>query len=184
MERIRRPFNDDLYGHHSLPERYEKRVEFAATPFGQIMQEIRFFVPGWESVLAKCESPIEKMMCRLLHRALDAIPNGGIYNLDDLLEIAEKSPRSSVIVAYAQQKIGRCRADFLIACYDKKEGRPRLFVIECDGKEFHQDVMADRQRDAFFLGLGIGVLRFTGAEINEGAPDLGARVAIAVAMGA
>jgi hypothetical protein len=44
-------------------------------------------------------------------------------------------------------------------------------AIECDGKEFHQDVEADRRRQAIIESHGWTVYRFTGRQCCETQPD-------------
>lgn len=168
------PYNDDLWGHHSLHDRLEARREWAKSPMGKLFRHVK--MQDWACVLAKCESPIEKLMCEQFKDALGAIPNGGNYDADEVAAIAEKSPHPITIVAYAQQKISRYRVDFLLACCDKAKSVQCIIVIECDGREFHQDAFADAERDAFMRACGIYVLRFSGSDIYVGAPDLALRV--------
>mgnify|MGYP006416516529 FL=1 len=59
----------------------------------------------------------------------------------------------------SQKQIGPYRTDI----YLEMEGLK--IVIECDGKEYHQDKSKDDERDKYLLDRGFIVLRFTGSEI-------------------
>lgn len=60
-------------------------------------------------------------------------------------------------------------ADFSIHVVDWKTNKETVFIIECDGHDFHektkQQVMRDKERDREFIKNGYVVIRFTGAEI-------------------
>jgi len=60
-----------------------------------------------------------------------------------------------------QHKIGPYRADIFI------ESKYRKIVIECDGKEFHQDKKREEKRDRYLESKGYLVLHFTGSEIFQ-----------------
>lgn len=63
------------------------------------------------------------------------------------------------VVMYPQFPIGRVFVDF---------ANPVAKVaIECDGKQFHQDVRKDIERDRLLEAQGWRVYRITGAECNE-----------------
>jgi hypothetical protein len=67
------------------------------------------------------------------------------------------------LVMYPQYPVAGFFVDF---------GNPIAKVaIECDGKEFHQDVEADRRRQAIIESHGWTVYRFTGRQCNEPQPD-------------
>ena len=58
-----------------------------------------------------------------------------------------------------QYKIGKFRADF----YDPNKN----LVIECDGKEFHKDKLADIKRDDFLFSKGFKIIRLDGSIIHK-----------------
>lgn len=76
----------------------------------------------------------------------------------------------------AQVLIGRFRVDFVLNVFHVKGvqtvnyDNPIKFIIECDGKEFHDkhegQVKRDRERDRTLTAKGYRVLRFTGQEIT------------------
>lgn len=90
---------------------------------------------------AGCESPIERTMVVILHRAL--VPGTQI-----------------ILQAGIQTRCGDFRLDMLV-----RQGN-RQIGIECDGQDFH-DVERDRWRDALILATGRveSLFRFTGSEI-------------------
>ena len=66
----------------------------------------------------------------------------------------------------------RCyRVDFLIPVWYKNRDEGKLFVIECDGHEFHQktkeQVERDNQRTRALQRAGYIVMRFSGSEIYK-----------------
>lgn len=120
-----------------------------------------------------CESPIEATMCGPLifadYVGFEAAPALACLSTDG------RAPPSDVYVI-PQFAFVRCRADFAVVgvC-----GPNRKFVLlECDGKEFHQDRQKDDARDAFFESHGIDVVRATGAEIYDEPFAVAARVAL------
>lgn len=63
-----------------------------------------------------------------------------------------------------QRPIGKYRADIYIEMDGKK------IVVECDGKEYHsskEQRERDSVRDSYMRGIGIDVIRFTGAQISR-----------------
>lgn len=67
------------------------------------------------------------------------------------------------LVMYPQYPVAGFFVDF---------GNPVAKVaIECDGKEFHLDVEADRRRQSIIEAEGWTVYRFTGRQCNEMQPD-------------
>lgn len=86
------------------------------------------------------ESPIEKMFREALE---EKIPNGWSFR--------------------QEFEMGFYRVDFIIEC-----GRSML-IVECDGHEWHdrtkEQAKNDRNRDRFFLWMGVPVVRFTGSEL-------------------
>lgn len=67
--------------------------------------------------------------------------------------------RTADVVMYPQYPVGKVFVDF---------ANPVAKVaIECDGKEFHQDVRKDIERDRLLESLGWRVYRITGADCNQ-----------------
>jgi len=102
------------------------------------------------TVAGKYESPIEERM------------GGALYGaFKDLL-----ADDKTLIVP--QAKIGPYRADLAIRLNHNLTGL-RGIIVECDGREFHQDIARDRRRDAELRKRAFIVLRFTGSEIHKSA---------------
>lgn len=55
-----------------------------------------------------------------------------------------------------QVNIGPYRVDFLLK---------NIIIIECDGKDYHNDLVRERNRDDYLKDAGYTVVHFTGAEI-------------------
>lgn len=117
------------------------------------------FQSNLEESLIGCESPIEQ----LLAIELEDI---GIEKMIDY------NPYVDVITIEKQKEIiakgNKYRVDFLIPVYyTNQEGI--VFVIECDGHEFHQktkkQVEQDNKRQRDLQEEGYEVIRFSGTEI-------------------
>ena len=112
--------------------------------------------------LIDCESPIEQS----LSMGFEIY----IYNpyIKDLTVIKQKD-----IIANGK----KYRADFLIVVnYKRKNGvEPKLFVIECDGYEWHQkskqQVEKDNIRTRDLQKSGYEVIKFSGTEIYHRCDD-------------
>lgn len=111
-----------------------------------------------------CESPIERNMlaalltgdwpmCRSPHPAVHAAKN---YD--------EPFPDNEVVIV-PQMALLRFRIDLGLVV-KLPGGAPRMLGIECDGKQFHQDVERDRQRYAYFNALGIRMFSISGRVAN------------------
>ena len=95
---------------------------------------------------ARCESPIEEILCGALVIARHLCQRiGRPFDFEQ------------------QAKVGKYRVDFLCDA-----GRIK-FAVECDGHDFHEktrkQAARDRARDRFLAIEGIHTLRFTGSEI-------------------
>lgn len=82
--------------------------------------------------------------------------------------IKTDSPIESIMVGVLQYfklrpktqvKIGKYRVDILL------ETKYKNIIIECDGKEFHQDLKREEARDKYLRDKGYTVLHFTGSRI-------------------
>lgn len=73
------------------------------------------------------------------------------------------APDSDILII-PQMKFMRFRADFGIVC--QAGDARKIFFVECDGNEFHQDVAHDLERDRYLKALGVTLIRLTGSEIN------------------
>ena len=114
----------------------------------------------WNVIYEGCESPIERLMCLGIHGYLGY--DAGVGRFQGRSSIPDR--RAGALV-YGQHWIGRYRADFLVVGFLRGE-EPVKIVVECDGKEFH-DNHRDRLRDRVMGDLGFEVVRFTGFEINR-----------------
>jgi very-short-patch-repair endonuclease len=114
----------------------------------------------WE----RCESPIEQTLCVTLFASFGFSAIEGDFSSDRLAELVSDKPTAFL---FAQQWIAGYRADFLLVVADH-EGCV-LFVIECDGSQFHStdDQRAyDARRDAALRQAGCRkVFRFSGSDI-------------------
>lgn len=139
------------------------------------------FATDMEGVLARAESPIEKMMgAALLYRLsnrrhyLVSRALGPLTVHKSTIYLASRTLGPGVHLTQ-QAEVGPFRADFMLTWVN--EGYPpdhepleRVdLVIECDGHDFHErtpeQAERDRSRDRWMLAEGFTVIRFTGAEI-------------------
>jgi hypothetical protein len=114
---------------------------------------------------ALCESPIERnILAALLTGAWPTCLTGHpvVHNAKNY---SEELPRCAVVIV-PQMALLRYRLDIGILAI-AANGAPTMFGVECDGKQFHQDYEKDRQRDAYFAGLGVNVTRVSGRIANE-----------------
>jgi very-short-patch-repair endonuclease len=136
-----------------------------------------------------CESPIERLLvngfleCRRRGLGQVRFVTGG--RLDDHLKAildgsAERAGyRGLWLHIFPQARFGRYRVDFLVVAAGNvapigEDSRidHRIIVVECDGKEFHQDEHRERVRNGFFVHeCGFTVLHFTGAELWRNATN-------------
>jgi very-short-patch-repair endonuclease len=101
---------------------------------------------SFERALAVCESPIEKLLLPwILCQEYSFFRHMPLVLLPGESEILP--PRSLALVP--QLPIGKYRVDFALAA--SRGGPIRFVIIECDGKEYHEDVHRDIKRDARLL---------------------------------
>lgn len=154
-----------------------------------------------ESVLAACESPIERIMaaalflarwpatdCRDLSRGRTGFthPLWCASDLEALLDAVDKSPAAGprlgkdYLAIAPQQRVLSYRVDFLVVMRSDESGH-HTAVVECDGHDFHErtkkQARRDKLRDREMQGLGHAVLRFTGSEIYKDASGCAEQVA-------
>ena len=118
---------------------------------------------AWEAILARSESPIETMLAEGIRRDLGWPAHAGSIHEVPVTALGWHSA-----LVFSQQPIGRYRADFAIGVMGRGWRWPKLFVVECDGREWHSSPEAqqrDAARDEFIGDLGMIVLRLKGYEI-------------------
>lgn len=139
-----------------------------------------------EEFWALCESPIERMLvgglvaCHDMGRTrLRFLTDERVAeDLKAILDGREERAgyRGAFLHIFPQAKLGRYRVDFLVVASgnlarideDPIIGH-RVFIVECDGREFHQDKYKDERRDAhFWANAGIPTIRFPGRDIFVG----------------
>lgn len=119
-----------------------------------VEREIMVFTTNLLSGIIDCESPIEMLMS---------------LALEDLYEREELG----IMGIFKQEEIvcgeTKYRADFLIPVSNPKTNKEMLFVVECDGHEFHQKTKAQVERDNIrnrnMTSNGYIVIRFSGSEV-------------------
>ncbi len=147
----------------------------------------------WECGKESTESPIEAYLhtglelCLEIHEKthpfavypiFDSSPDAATELLTSPeLRASFIGPDLDRIVVMTQQKIGKYRADFVVAILTRQShadfcviaGRP--LVVECDGAAFHDanetQVNRDRERDRDMETAGFSILRFSGKEIHR-----------------
>lgn len=109
--------------------------------------------------LIDCESPIEQ----LLSLELADLKLENIHSFNPFIDVVGIDKQQTIKI-----KNKKYRVDFLIPVVYKNQENI-MFVIECDGYEFHQktkkQVEADNQRQRDLQEAGYEVIRFSGTEI-------------------
>lgn len=117
------------------------------------------FEMNLEESLIECESPIEQ----LLAIKLEEINLLGMYQYNPFIDVIAIEKQS-----WIDCKKQKYRVDFLIPVVYKNQEN-KLFVIECDGHEFHQktkeQVEKDNEKTRNLQKAGYEVIRFSGTEI-------------------
>ena len=145
---------------NSLPSRAKEVIVAAMNRLSY--EDEKLFGMYWQvgiSDYTQCDSPIEK----ILYVALDLVFFLRIKEFKDFrLDI---TPQMTI-----EDNHKTYRADFGINIYDFKDDEI-VFVVECDGYEFHQktkeQVKHDNEREMRLKLLGYDVLRFSGTQIYE-----------------
>lgn len=114
---------------------------------------------GMMYAIADCESPIEQLLAIELER----INLKNMYVLNPFIDVVEIEKQQEI-------KCGKktYRVDFLIPVVYKNQEN-KMFVVECDGHEFHQktkeQVENDNKRQRDLQKEGYEIIRFSGTEI-------------------
>jgi very-short-patch-repair endonuclease len=125
---------------------------------------------GLEFAVVDCESPIEQM----LSIELETAQRQGKFDIPLLVDV----------IGFEKQKIIVCgdkkyRADIAIPV--KYWNGFKMFLIECDGYEFHQktkeQVAKDNERMRDLQLAGYIIIRFSGSEIYHKAPRCACEIA-------
>jgi len=113
--------------------------------------------------LIDCETPIERLLSLYLYKqsfsyqVIKIQMELGI----DVIEIASQYRIETEHKTYF--------VDFAIPVYDLRMRKGKIFIIECDGHDFHEKTKEQAQRDKVreraLVKQGCTVLRFTGSEI-------------------
>lgn len=124
-------------------------------------------------------SEIERAMYMALFPMFALASSGPAALLTDGYSFGHSDLLGGVIEFRQQAKIGQYRVDFSITV-----SPDIVFVVECDGHDFHEktreQAQRDKARDRWFQTSGIPVLRFTGSEIWRDAVDCAVEVFEAV----
>lgn len=112
-----------------------------------------------EQSLIDCESPIEQ----LLALELEYLKLESIHAYNPFVDVIGIEKQEEI-----KTKNKKYRVDFMIPVLYKNQGG-KIFVIECDGHEFHQktkkQVEKDNERQRDLQKAGYEVIRFSGTEI-------------------
>ena len=133
---------------------------------------------GTRFLIAKAESPIEKMMVMALVICLFNDPSAFVLRTKErfhtrLGSVVAIAPYDGLMnyLLETQVKIGKYRVDILLtyAMTVNSVTKWKKAVVECDGHDFHdrtkEQAKKDRARDRWLQSKGYQVYRFTGSEI-------------------
>ena len=113
----------------------------------------------FEESLIGCESPIEQM----LSLALEELHIKSIYRFNPFIDVVEIEKQKEI-----DCNGKKYRVDFYIPVIYKNQ-EEKVFIIECDGHEFHQktkqQVERDNARTRDLQKAGYEMIRFSGTEI-------------------
>lgn len=112
-----------------------------------------------EESLINCESPIEQ----LLSMALENLNIKNTYIFNPFIDVVEIEKQTEI-----KCNGKKYRVDFYIPVIYKNQ-EEKVFIIECDGYEFHQktkqQVERDNARTRDLQKAGYEIIRFSGTEI-------------------
>lgn len=127
----------------------------------------------WWRLYAKCESPIECLMCVALSANLQCVPVAEDYDFDMVHALVSNMEEQRAYLLYAQQPLLQYRVDFMLAYYDARSDHFERIVIECDGHAYHMgsvdNMIKDRHRDRDLNRIHCPVFHFTGSQIYRAA---------------
>lgn len=133
-----------------------------------------------ETLLGRCESPIEKVFGAALLHELFACDEFRFYLYEyrkDWEYIAHCCDNPGVLIP--QYEVGQYRIDFFISLSGTTD-KPIKIAIECDGHDFHErtkeQARRDKSKDRWLQSSGFIVLRFTGSEIWKDPVDCAEQV--------
>lgn len=124
----------------------------------EILRRIEAGTEVVSKLIAKCESPIEKLIVPSL--VFQPYGSNGPWVPAALAGV---KPRFSTVAIDAQVPMGDSRFDFLMLAEIGKDDV--MIAIECDGAEFH-DEARDFYRDRLWRRSGIHTVRMSGSDIN------------------
>lgn len=125
--------------------------------FATVLQTVR---QEYDKRQKLCESPIERgMLAGLMTANWHFLANPFVPVID--LSEKGKIPDAQVLII-PQFPIMGSRLDFAIAVKGNNKGF--LWAVECDGKEYH-DQVADAARDEKLKAVGVRTFRFAGSSL-------------------
>lgn len=138
---------------------------------GEVDRRVAAGTAAVKELLAKCESPIEK----LIVPSLVFQPYGSNGPWAPAQAAREDQAYFSPVRIEAQAKLYDSRFDFLILVV-MAPGQDIMLAVECDGREFHNSDK-DFYRDRNWRRAGISTVRLMGSEINRAPRMAASRVA-------
>lgn len=99
-----------------------------------------------------CESPIERIALAAL------LASSACIVVDAEAKVPNPEPWEIVVVP--QAKVPPYRLDFAVI-----GNGPRIFALECDGRDFHKNHDADNRRSISLAEKGVQVFRISGSAL-------------------
>jgi very-short-patch-repair endonuclease len=163
----------------TIVDNVSKFLASAAEYYGRSCTE-SFSQEMWNNCLElEMQSPIEHLLWIAMHVVCKV--NCVEMNAEPWLD--GKQHREGLgLHLIPQAKLKPYRVDFI--AYEVSSKPEVLWIIECDGHEFHERTREERQyekkRDRFFTVRGYRVMRFTGSEIFKNSYAVSAEIIKAV----
>lgn len=115
------------------------------------------------SYIEHCESPIEQVLAMRFFEYLQS-HHPHMLEFRDNLDLVEIRSQETI-----EANNNTYRADFVIPVWDRTANSGIVFVIECDGHDYHEKTIEqaqrDKKRDRDMAMEDYVVLRYTGSEI-------------------
>lgn len=114
----------------------------------------------------KTESPIEEDLLQALCAVAGdkaVIFHVGLPTIR-ALALADEARR--LVFIAPQVKVGRYRADFIVAAY-RSGVSPTVICVECDGQQHRETRSADSDREDYFTKQNVATMRFWGWQIRK-----------------